>query len=197
MEKKDVATEFLKNSTEILKSAGTKALEFTPLYPSHELQSSRKIIKSLKAKANAKRTIFEKFADFTTAIAGSFPFLTINLVWFLAWIVINSNLVPGVSAFDPYPFGLLTMVVSLEAIMLAILVLISQNRAANIDDIREEIDLQVNVTSEQEITKILTLLILLLKKNGINISEDKNLAEMLKPINTDKLEKALEQEFAE
>ena len=52
---------------------------------------------------------------------------------------------PGIKPFDPYPFGFLTMVVSLEAIILAILVLISQNRASRVDDIREEIDLQVNI----------------------------------------------------
>ena len=197
MEKKETTSAFIKNSTDLLKSVGTKALEISLLLPSHELQSSRKIIKSLKAKANAKRTIFEKFADYTTSIAGSFAFLAINLVWFVCWVLINTNLIPGIHAFDPFPFGLLTMVVSLEAIVLAILVLISQNRASKVDDIREEIDLQVNVTAEQEITKILALLTILLKKDGIDLSSDKVLAEMLKPMNTDKLEKALEKEIAD
>ena len=197
MDKKEITTDLIKNSADIIKNVGTKALEVTQLYPSHELQSSRKIIKSLKAKANAKRTIFEKFADFTTSKVGSFPFLVLNVFWFLSWVLINTNSIPGVKAFDPYPFGFLTMMVSLEAIALAILVLISQNRAAKIDDIREEIDLQVNVTSEQEITKILTLLTILLQKNGVDLSQDKGLAEMLKPINTNKLEKALDKEIAD
>ncbi len=156
METKEIPSAFIKGSTDLLKNAGSKALELSMLSTGHELQSSRKIIKSLKAKANAKRTIFEKFADFSTSVAGSFSFLLLNLLWFLGWILINTNTisVPGIVAFDPFPFGLLTMIVSLEAIALAILVLISQNRASKIDDIREEIDLQVNVTAEQEITKI-------------------------------------------
>jgi uncharacterized membrane protein len=197
MEKKEGVSELIKNSTDLLKNTGTKALEISLLSPNNELQSSRKIIKSLKAKANAKRTFFEKFADLSTSVAGSFAFLTINFIWFLGWVLINTNFIPGINAFDPFPFGLLTMIVSLEAIILAILVLISQNRASRIDDIREEIDLQVNVTAEQEITKILTLLTILLKKNGVDLSSDKSLAEMLKPINTNKLEKALEKEIAD
>jgi uncharacterized membrane protein len=197
MEKKEMTSGFFKTSTDLLKNAGTKALEISLLSPSHELQSSRKIIKSLKAKANAKRTIFEKFADLSTSAAGSLTFLALNFIWFLGWILVNTNSIPGIQAFDQFPFGLLTMIVSLEAIVLAILVLISQNRAAKIDDIREEIDLQVNVTAEQEITKMLTLLTILLKKNGVDLSSDKGLAEMLKPINTDKLEKALEKEIAD
>lgn len=196
MDEKELTSGFIKSSTDLLKNVGTKALESSLLSPSHELQSSRKIIKSLKAKANARRTIFEKFADFSTSVAGSFAFLVLNLIWFTGWILINTDQIPGIKAFDPFPFGLLTMIVSLEAIALAILVLISQNRAAKIDDIREEIDLQVNVTAEQEITKVLTLMAILLKKNGVDLSSDKGLAEMLKPINTDKLEKALEKEIA-
>lgn len=195
MEKKEHISDFIKSSVDLLKNAGTKALEISLLSSNNELQSSRKIIKSLKAKANARRTIFEKFADITTATAGSFAFLALNLLWFVGWVLINTNLIPGVEAFDPFPFGLLTMVVSLEAIVLAILVLISQNRAAKIDDIREEIDLQVNVIAEQEITKVLTLLTILLKKNGVDLSSDKGLSEMLKPISTEKLEKALEKEI--
>src|SRR5258706_16450649 len=102
-------------------------------------KNRKQIFQSFEVKANAKRTFAEKLADTMTARFGSMTFLAINAIWFGSWIVINTGLIPFVTLFDPFPFGLLTMVVSLEAIFLAIIVLISQNRAAKIDDLREEV----------------------------------------------------------
>src|SRR4051812_26070860 len=85
----------------------------------------RLVVQSFRAKADAKRTLSDKFADKLTSKFGTVLFLCLNALWFFIWIVINTNLIPGVKAFDPFPFGLLTMVVSLEAIFLAIIVLIS------------------------------------------------------------------------
>jgi len=159
--------------------------------------SSRRIIKSLKAKADARRTWTEKTADWMVANFGSFTFQVINIVWFTIWITINIGLVPGIVPFDPFPFGLLTMLVSLEAIMLAIFVLISQNREAKLEDLREEIDLQVDVITEEELTKALKMLNLLLQKNGIDMSKDIVLQSMLVPTNVEKIEKALERQIEE
>ncbi len=100
----------------------------------------------------------ERVADFLTDSIGTIVFLIVNIALFLAWIAVNSNAIPGFKPFDPYPYGMLTMVVSLEAIFLSVIVLISQNRAAKIADLREELDFQVNVTSEQEITQILKMI---------------------------------------
>lgn len=129
----------------------------------HELRRrlarmKREKIDSFKAKMDARRKFSEKIADFLTDSFGTVLFLSANAVWFIAWIAINTGLIPGIHVFDPFPFGLLTMVVSLEAIFLAIIVLISQNRSAHIADLREEIDLQVNVRAEEEITKMLIIL---------------------------------------
>jgi len=88
----------------------------------------------------------------------------------------------------------LTTIVSLEAIILSIFVLISQNRGSKIDDLREEIDLQVDIITESEVTKLLLLVVRLLQKNGVDISSDKELEEMLKPINEAKIEKSLEKQ---
>lgn len=159
--------------------------------------SSRRIIKSLKAKADARRTWAEKTADWMVATFGSFTFQVFNVFWFAIWIIINIGLVPGITPFDPFPFGLLTMIVSLEAIMLAIFVLISQNREAKLEDIREEIDLQVDVITEEEVTKVLQILKLLLEKNGIDLSSDEELQSMLVPTNVEKIEKALERQIEE
>ena len=154
----------------------------------------RLVVQSYRAKADAKRSLSDKFADKLTFKFGTITFLTLNGLWFLIWIVINTNLIPGVKPFDPYPFGLLTMIVSLEAIFLAIIVLISQNRAARVAELREEIDLQINSIAESEVTKVIVLLGLLLKKNGIKI-DDPELADMVRPIRSQDIERILEKQL--
>ncbi len=156
--------------------------------------SSRRIIKSLKSKAAAKRTLSEKFADLMTDAFGSLTFQILNILWFTIWIVTNLNLIPGIAAFDPYPFGLLTMIVSLEAIILSNFVLIAQKRASRVDDLREEIDLQIDIITEQELTKLMQMVSLLMEKNGLDTSRDKEIVKMLKPISMSKIEEALERQ---
>lgn len=159
------------------------------------LKSRRWIIQSFEAKENSNRTFSERIADLITFKLGSMVFLAINAVWFFTWITVNTGLVPGITVFDPFPFGLLTMVVSLEAIFLAIIVLISQNRAAKVDKLRQEVDLQINTISEEEITKIMELQVLLLQKNGVDVSKDPELQQMLEPIDTDEIGSSLEKQL--
>lgn len=160
-----------------------------------DFQSSRQVVKSFKAKADETRTISEKLADGFTEIFGSMPFLTLNTLWFFVWIAINLNLVPAIKPFDPFPFGLLTMIVSLEAIILATFVLISQNRTEKIDDMREEVDLQIDITTEKEVTKLLELVTKLLEKNGVDLSDDQELKKMLLNISQEKIEKVLQKQM--
>lgn len=159
-----------------------------------EQTSGLRLLRSVKGKADVKRTFAERVADALTSSFGSMAFLVLNVVWFVVWIVINVGLIPGIEPFDPFPFGFLTMVVSLEAIALAIIVLMSQNRASRIADLREEIDLQVNILTEQEITKLLQIVTRLAEKEGINLSHDHELRGMLRPSDTEQLEKEIEQE---
>ncbi len=158
------------------------------------LGSGIRLLRSIKGKADDKRTFAERVADKLTAGFGSMAFLVLNVIWFVVWIVINVGLIPGVEPFDPFPFGFLTMVVSLEAIALAIIVLISQNRAAKIADLREEVDLQVNILTEKEITKLLQVVAQLAEKQGLDLSRDRELQTMLRPSDTEKLEKDIELE---
>lgn len=155
----------------------------------------RKILKSFKAKADARRTRIEKLADWMTEAFGSMTFLILNVLLFSVWILVNTGKVPGVSAFDPFPFSLLTTIVSLEAIILAIFVLISQNRNMKVDDLREEVHLQINLIAEKEITKLMQMMALLLEKNGIDLSQDPELKKLLKPISEAEIEKKLEKEI--
>ncbi len=158
------------------------------------VQGRRKAIKSFKAKADAKRTPSEKFADLLTIKFGTVMFLVLNVIWFVAWILINTNMIPAIEPFDPFPFGLLTMIVSLEAIMLAIIVLISQNREAHVSELREEIELQLNTVVEGEVTKLISLMAILLEKQGVKI-DDPELKKMLKPIDSAEMIRQLEVEL--
>jgi uncharacterized membrane protein len=99
-------------------------------------------------------TTVQKVADWISGFSGSLPFLIMNAVLFLVWIVLNVNMIPGFKAFDPFPFGLLTMWVSLEAIFLSIFVLISQNRQAEKERIRADIEYDVNLKAELEIAHL-------------------------------------------
>jgi CRP/FNR family transcriptional regulator, cyclic AMP receptor protein len=102
-----------------------------------------------------KRTVVMKVADWISAFSGSIPFLVIHCVLFFVWIILNAGPlvahVGSLGGFDPFPFGLLTMVVSLEAIILSVFVLLSQNRQAARDKFRNDIEYEVNLKAELEI----------------------------------------------
>lgn len=106
------------------------------------------------------RALSTRISDRITAFSGSMLFVWMHALWFGIWIMLNVGLVhiPHVSEFDPFPFGLLTMIVSLEAIFLSTFVLISQNRMAMLSERRAELDLHVNLLSEQKATKALEML---------------------------------------
>ena len=158
-------------------------------------EPKRRIFRSIKAKADAKRTHIEKLTDWMTSSFGSITFLLANIVLFIVWILINTNQVEFIRAFDPFPFSLLTTFVSLEAIILAIFVLISQNRNMKVDDIREETHLQINLIAEREITKIMKMLAIVLEKHGVDLSQDPELKKLLKPVSEEEIERRLEREI--
>ncbi|MDP1710511.1 MAG: DUF1003 domain-containing protein [candidate division WWE3 bacterium] len=152
-------------------------------------------IEAIEAKIRARRTWLEKLEDNLVATFGTVEFLALNVIFFAAWILINSGTIPRVKPFDPYPFIFLTMVVSLEAIILAAFVLITQNRQERIHSLREETALQIELIDEQETTKILKTLGLILKKMGVDIGSDPELQKMLQPLNQEEIEKELENQL--
>lgn len=97
----------------------------------------------------------EKLSDFLTTIAGDIRFVYFSVAWFFIWIALNVGLIPGLQPFDPYPFGFLTMVVSLEAIFLSLFVLISQNRGAIREKVRNDIEYDVNLRAGEEIRMVM------------------------------------------
>ena len=98
-------------------------------------------------------SVLQKVADVIAWFSGSMPFLILNGAWFVIWI--SLNVFPfGFKPFDPFPFGLLTMIVSLEAIFLSCFVLVSQNRQAEKDRVRADIEYEVNIKAELEIAHL-------------------------------------------
>lgn len=97
------------------------------------------------------RTMVQKSADWIAEFAGSITFLALHVVWFGSWLALNVFRIPGVPQFDPFPFGFLTLTVSLEAIFLSVFVLLSQNRQAAKDRVRSDVEYDVNLKAELEI----------------------------------------------
>jgi uncharacterized membrane protein len=112
-----------------------------------ELLRSR-VSRNVNEEVAERRTPIERVADAIATFSGSMPFLGLHCLWFTVWIAWNTT---GTHRFDPFPFGLLTMVVSLEAIFLSVFVLLSQNRQASKDRVRSDIEYEVNVKAEMEV----------------------------------------------
>ena len=112
-----------------------------------------RVSRNVNEEVEEKISALQRVADWISWFSGSMMFLTLNLVWFVIWIAINTwNF--NLPQFDPYPFGLLTMIVSLEAIFLSCFVLISQNRQAEKDRVRADIEYEINVKAELEIAHL-------------------------------------------
>jgi uncharacterized membrane protein len=112
-----------------------------------------RVSRNVNEEMEEKLPTLQRVADWIAWFSGSMQFLIINGLWFLVWIVVNTMPV-GVDQFDPFPFGLLTMIVSLEAIFLSCFVLISQNRQAAKDKIRSDVEYDVNIKAELEIAHL-------------------------------------------
>jgi CRP/FNR family transcriptional regulator, cyclic AMP receptor protein len=112
-----------------------------------------RVSRNVNEEIEVHSTPLQKIADWIAWFSGSMAFLMINGLWFIIWITIN--ILPiGIRPFDPFPFGLLTMIVSLEAIFLSCFVLVSQNRQAEKDRVRADIEYEVNIKAELEIAHL-------------------------------------------
>lgn len=131
----------------------------------------------VRRQMDSGRTMQDRVADLITAFSGSMAFLYFHVAWFGGWIVLNMQWF-GLTPFDPYPFGLLTMIVSLEAIFLSTFVLISQNRISSISDERSDLDLHIDLLAEYEITKILRLADAIADKLGAKEGKDRELPQL-------------------
>lgn len=134
------------------------------------LQENVENIKAWERALLHERSTGERIGDWIAARAATGGVMALHVVWFAAWIAANTGLIPGVAPFDPFPFTFLTMVVSLEAIFLALFVLASQNRLTRQSDKRAHLDLQIDLLSEREMTAVLQLLQDIARHLGVRTS---------------------------
>ena len=133
----------------------------------------------------------DHFAELMTTFGGSMNYVWLHVVWFTVWIVLNVGLF-GLPPFDKFPFGFLTMIVSLEAIFLSTFVLISENRQSVQAVRRAKVDLQANIIAEQEITKLIEMVAGLQAHLGIEPAHDKDLNQIQRPTYVEELADAVE-----
>lgn len=117
-----------------------------------EMLQKMRGLKNVNEVAEQSMNWWYRIADKIAAVAASGTFLGLHVVWFVVWIV--PNVVQGEKGFDPFPFGLLTMIVSLEAIILSIIIMVSQNRAGEKDRLRADLDYQVNLKAHLEVMQL-------------------------------------------
>jgi uncharacterized membrane protein len=130
-------------------------------------------VSNLEESAKKQRTSTDRIAEAIANFCGSMTFVWVHVIWFGGWILLN--VIPGLPHVDPFPFTFLTLIVSLEAIFLSTFILISQNLETRLSERRSHLDLQLNMLSEQENTKMIALLISIAEKVGADLSRDPNL----------------------
>jgi uncharacterized membrane protein len=170
-----------------------RQLEFTKAYARHKphlakvLERNIETLLELRRQLEDARSLQDRIADQITRFSGSMLFVYLHAVWFGVWIPVNLGWLDwiGISPFDPFPFGLLTMIVSLEAIFLSTFVLVSQNRQAAVEDERADLDLQINLLSEHEITRTLALVDAIAKHLGLPEGDDAEIKELEQEVKPD------------
>lgn len=151
------------------------------------VQSMRRVEEA----ALANRSRADRMAAFIARFCGSMPFVWLHVLAFASWITVNAW--PGLAHWDPYPFTFLTLVVSLEAIFLSSFILISQNYELRISDRRNQLDLQINLLTEQENTKMIQMLERIAKKVGADNGSDPDVRILKEDTDPEKLVAQIEQ----
>jgi uncharacterized membrane protein len=149
-------------------------------------------IVQLEEQALKERRMADRMADVIANFVGSIPFVVAHVAWFGVWVALNAS----IWRFDPYPFALLCMLVSLEGVLLSTFVLIKQNRMSQRADHRSHLDLQINLLSEKEATKVLQLQRLICRRLGIMEADaDKEIVELSGITAVDNLARDLNQKM--
>jgi len=147
-------------------------------------------VAKLEQTARAQRTPVDRMAELIAIFCGSMSFVWVHVVWFGGWILLNS--IPGVRHVDPFPFTFLTLIVSLEAIFLSTFILISQNLETRMSERRSHLDLQLNMLSEQENTKMIAILLAIAEKVGADLSHDPSLEALSEETMPERLAEQIE-----
>jgi uncharacterized membrane protein len=165
----------------------------SPGEPCDELTKRNiEVVSKLEAAAREQRTRTDRVAELIANFCGSMTFVWVHIIWFGGWLLIN--LIPGIRHIDPFPFTFLTLVVSLEAIFLSTFILISQNHDTRVTERRNHLDLQINLLSEQENTRMLAMLSAIAAKVGAELPDDPHLEALSQQTEPEKLVAQIEQQ---
>lgn len=154
------------------------------------VQQNIETMGQLDEAVRARRTVLDHLVDSITAFCGSLTFIWAHLLWFSLWIAHSLHF--GAASFDPYPFSLLTFTVSLEAIFLSTFILISQNRELKLIERRSQLDLHINLLTEQENTKMLMMLQRIADKIGADVNQDPDIEVLQQDTQHEKLVEQIE-----
>jgi uncharacterized membrane protein len=138
----------------------------------HAIRQNVEAVVKLEESFIRNRTLADRVADRIGGFSGSLTFVLLHVAVFSGWILLNMGALPGVRAFDPYPFMLLGLTVSLEAIFLSTFVLMKQNRMSRREELRAHLDLQINLLSEREMTLVLQMLQRISTRLGVRLAGD-------------------------
>lgn len=158
-------------------------------------QRNVEAILQLQQADQEQRTRADRVAEIIANFCGSMTFVWVHVIWFISWITVN--LLPDTPHFDPFPFTFLTLIVSLEAIFLSTFILISQNLDMRISEKRNHLDLQINLLTEQENTKMLTMLQQIAAKVGVDVNQDPDVKALEQTTRPEKLAEQIEQTIAQ
>ena len=166
--------------------------------PPTAVQQNIHCVADLERDFEERRTLVDRLADAIGSFSGSFVFVTIHVTWFILWFLINTGVLAflHIPKFDPYPFILLAMIVSVEGVLLSTFVLMKQNRMQSKADARAQLDLQINLLAEKEVTKTLQLLRAVAAKFDISeFNADTDLQEMATTTSVDTLAKKINKDL--
>lgn len=145
------------------------------------LERNIRALSERRVREEKHATVQEKIAEAVTRFTGSMLFVYIHLIGFGFWIIANLGWIPGIPQWDP-SFVVLAMFASVEAIFLSTFVLISQNRMSASDAKRADLDLQISLLAEHEITKVATLLAAVADKLGVDVRSDQEIEEISRDV---------------
>jgi uncharacterized membrane protein len=162
------------------------------------VESNIRVIADIQVELEEKRDLLDRLADVIATFSGTMTFVLLHVAWFIGWFLWNTGEIPGVKRFDPYPFILLAMIVSVEGVLLSTFVLMKQNRMQRKSDARDHVNLQIDLLAEEEVTKALRLLRAICRKLEIREAEmDSELEEMMTSTSVDTLAEDVQKKLLE
>lgn len=150
----------------------------------------------LEERYQTNRKLSERIASAIGSFSGSLSFIVFQAVVISLWILVNTKRLPLIPVFDPYPFNLLNMGVSIEAVFLSTFVMVKQNRMSKRADSRAHLDLQINLLAENEMTAMLQMLRLIANKVGVRAPDlEGSLEQLAKETPIEVMAHAIEHHF--